>query len=54
MKCGAVLCTNEATYIVKLKSSKYMGRKRCDACAKEALKYVYGDVKIIPIKKELV
>ena len=51
MKCGAVLCTHEAVYIVKIKNSKYYGRKRCKACAEEALKYPYAEIELIPLDK---
>jgi hypothetical protein len=50
-KCGAILCTNDAAYIVKIKGSKYYGRKRCKACAHEALKYPYAKIELIPIGK---
>lgn len=32
MKCTAVFCENQATTIVKLKSTQYTGRVYCNPC----------------------
>jgi len=53
MKCDAIFCTREAKYIVKLKKSKYMGRVRCEQCAREFQQYgTYGEIELIPIKEK--